>query len=121
MTRPDSKIAAALFLTFVGLYALCAPGHFYLLDASFKLTWAENVVERGQLHFDRDQVGKESRIGTYFYPGRNGDLYIHFPLGSLFCFLPPVLLGAAATRIFPALAAWDVGYSLASFSNALWA
>ncbi|HUV87981.1 MAG TPA: hypothetical protein VMX79_12830 [bacterium] len=121
MTRADLKIAAALFLTFVGLYALCAPGHFYLLDASFKLTWAENVVERGQLHFDRDQVGKESRIGTYFYAGRNGELYIHFPLGGLFCFLPAVLLGAAATRIFPALAAWDVGYSLASFGNVLWA
>ncbi|MEE9455912.1 MAG: glycosyltransferase family 39 protein, partial [bacterium] len=121
MTRADLKIAAALFLTFVGLYALCAPGHFYLLDSSFKLTWAENVVERGQLHFDRDQIGKESRIGTYFYAGRNGELYIHFPLGSLFCFMPAALLGAAATRVFPALAAWDVGYSLASFSNVLWA
>jgi hypothetical protein len=121
MTRADLKIAAALFLTFVGLYALCAPGHFYLLDSSFKLTWAENVVERGQLHFDRDQIGKESRIGTYFYPGRNGELYIHFPLGSLFCFMPAALLGAAATKAFPALAQWDVGYSLASFSNVLWA
>jgi hypothetical protein len=121
MKRADVKIAAALFLSFVGLYALCAPGHFYLLDASFKLTWAENVVERGQLHFERDQIGKESRIGTYFYPGRNGDLYIHFPLGSLFCFLPPVMLDGAATRIFPALAVWEVGYALASFANAFWA
>lgn len=121
MTRADYKVAAALFLSFVGLYALCAPGHFYLLDASFKLTWAENVVERGQLHFDRDQVGKESRIGTYFYPGRNGDLYIHFPLGSLFCFLPAALIGAAATRIFPALAVWEVSYAVASFANVFWA
>ncbi len=114
------KIAAALFLTFVGLYALWAPGYFYLLDASFKLTWAENVVHRGHLHFDRDQIGKESRIGTYFYPGRNGELYIHFPLGGLFCFIPPVLAAAAATKIFPALAEWNVAYGIASFNNVFW-
>ena len=120
MTRADLKIAAALFLTLVGLYALFAPGHFYLLDASFKLTWAENVVHRGQLHFERDQIGKESRIGTYFKPGRNGDLYIHFPLGGLFCFLPPALLAAAATAIFPALAEYNVSYSLAAANNIPW-
>jgi len=120
MTRADLKIAAALFLTLVGLYALFAPGHFYLLDASFKLTWADNVVHRGQLHFERDQIGKESRIGTYFYPGRNGDLYIHFPLGGLFCFLPPALLAAAATAVFPALTDYNVSYSLAAANNIPW-
>jgi hypothetical protein len=120
VTGADLRIAAALFLTVVGLYALAAPGHFYLLDASFKLTWAENVVHRGQLHFDRDQIGKESRIGTYFYPGRNGDLYIHFPLGSLFCFLPPALVAAAATALFPALAEYNVSYSLAAANNVPW-
>ena len=120
MTGADLKIAVALFLTLVGLYALFAPGHFYLLDASFKLTWAENVIHRGQLHFERDQIGKESRIGTYFYPGRNGDLYIHFPLGGLFCFLPPALLAAAATALFPALAESNVSYSLAAANNIPW-
>ena len=121
MTRADLKIAAALFLTFVGLYGLLAPGHFYLLDASFKLTGAENVVRRGQLHFERDQIGKESRIGTYFYPGRNGQLYIHFPLGGLICFIPPVFLAAAVTKIFPGLAAWDVAYSFGAANNIPWA
>jgi hypothetical protein len=120
VTRADLKIAAALFLTLVGLYALLAPGHFYLLDATFKLTWAENVIHRGQLHFERDQVGKESRIGTYFYPGRNGDLYIHFPLGGLFCFLPPALLAAAATAVFPPLADYNLSYSLAAANNIPW-
>jgi len=121
MTRADLKIAAALFLTLVGLYGLFAPGHFYLLDASFKLTWAENVVERGQLHFERDQIGKASRIGTYFYPGRNGDLYIHFPLGGLFCMLPAALAGSAVTAVFPSLADYNVSYSLASLTNIPWA
>jgi hypothetical protein len=121
VTRADLKIAAALFLTFVGLYALLAPGHFYLLDASFKLVGAENVVARGQLHFERDQIGKESRIGTYFYPGRNGQLYIHFPLGGLVCFIPAAFFGAAVTKIFPGLAVWDVAYSFGAANNVPWA
>jgi len=118
--RADIKIAAALFLTLAGLYGLAAPGHFYLLDASFKLTWAENAIHRGQLHFDHDQIGKESRVGSYFYPGRNGELYIHFPLGGLFCFVPPVLAAAAATKVVPALAAVPLSYTLASLNNIPW-
>ncbi|UCH77346.1 MAG: phospholipid carrier-dependent glycosyltransferase [Candidatus Coatesbacteria bacterium] len=121
MTRADFKVAAALFLTFLGLYGLAAPGHFYLLDSQFKLTWAENVVHRGQLHFDRDQVGKESRIGTYFYVGRDDNLYIHFPLGSLFCMLPPAAVGAAAVALVPSWEQYDVAYSLAAANNIPWA
>ncbi|MGD8719341.1 MAG: glycosyltransferase family 39 protein [Candidatus Zixiibacteriota bacterium] len=120
MTRADLRIAAALFLTLVGLYGLFAPGHMYLLDASFKLTWAENVLHRGQLHFDHDQIGKESRIGSYFYPGRDGQLYIHFPLGGLFCMLPPAALGAVLEAAFPT-SAYDLTYSVGAANNVPWA
>jgi len=45
--RRDLKIAVAVFLTAAGIYALAAPGHMYLLDATFKLTWAQNVATYG--------------------------------------------------------------------------
>jgi len=115
--RADLRIAAALFLTCAGVYGLAAPGHLYLLDASFKLTWAENVVTYGQLHFDRDQIGNANRIGSYFYPGRNGDLYIHFPLGGLFCYIPVALVARAVNGLFPALVHEHVGYYLAALTN----
>jgi hypothetical protein len=117
IARADGRLALALFLTFAGVYVLLAPGHFYLLDANFKLTWAENAVHYGQLHFERAQVGDPNRIGSYFKYGRDHQLYIHFPLGGLFCFIPAVLFADLLAGLFPALAPYHPSYYVASFTN----
>lgn len=100
-----------------GIYVLAAPGHMFLLDATYKLDWAKNFVNYGQLYFDRNQVESKTHIGTYFKYGRDGHLYIHFPLGGLFCFIPAALLDRVLTALWPALTYCYIGYYSATFTN----
>ncbi len=102
---------ALLFFGLFGFFGLLAHGYLENPDVDATMHAARALYLRGDSGLSAMHEGASSAEnalveyiqseGQYGMAGRNGELYVWFPIGHIYLMLPSVALGEALASVFP--------------------
>ena len=91
VTDPRGRYAAGLFLFYLAVYGLLAPGHLHLKDS-----WSVLETARGLYVFDSLEIEFDPGYGGRFHEGR---FYSQYGLGAVLLALPAAVVGHRGARL----------------------